>query len=332
MMNEKIRKEFLSQEKEDQARMTVCFEKAVREELDHPERYLQLLKKKNYHPEEILQLSVKNTPVRVSSEISIRKHTLCQIPYYHTHDFYELVYVYRGKGGQYLAGEREPLRMEAGDVCILTPGKIHAMMPSGKNDIILKLILPRTMAKTLASECRRDTDLSDCANMLKSRNELYLFRLAESDDFSISHLMEALMMELYREKGYSAAAARSMMMLLLVGLNRAKMERQGRSFFYTVTDYIQRHIASAELDELAIQMGYSSRHLARRITEETGSTFSDLLTHIRLQRAAELLADTDLIIEEVACQAGYKNSSGLYKRFQAVYGMSPGEYRRLYRS
>ena len=45
MMNEKIRKEFLSQEKEDQARMTVCFEKAVRAELDHPERYLQLLKK-----------------------------------------------------------------------------------------------------------------------------------------------------------------------------------------------------------------------------------------------------------------------------------------------
>lgn len=113
MMNEKIQKEFLKQEKEDQARMTVCFDKAVREELDHPERYLQLLKKKKYHPEEILRLSVKNTPVRVSSEISIRKHTLCQIPYYHTHDFYELVYVYRGKGGQYLAGEREPLCWKA---------------------------------------------------------------------------------------------------------------------------------------------------------------------------------------------------------------------------
>ena len=129
--------------------------------------------------------------------------------------------------------------------------------------------------------------------MLESRNELYLFRLTESDDFSVSHLMEALMMELYREKGYSAAAVRSMIMLLMVGLDRAKMERQSRSFFYTVTDYIQ--------------------------------------SHIRLQKAAELLADTDLIIEEVACQAGYKNSSGLYKRFQAVYGMSPGEYRRLYR-
>lgn len=75
-------------------------------------------------------MSVKETPVRVSSEISIRKHTLYQIPYYHTHDFYELIYAYRGRGGQYLAGEKDALRMETGDVCLLTPGKIHAMMPS----------------------------------------------------------------------------------------------------------------------------------------------------------------------------------------------------------
>lgn len=330
-MHEIIQKEFLHQEKEDQARMTVYFERAVREELDHPERYLQLLRKKNYHPEEILQLSLKDTPVRVSSEISIRKHTLCQIPYYHTHDFYELVYVYRGKGGQYLAGEKEPLQMGPGDMCLLTPGKIHAMMPSGKNDIVLKLILPRTLVKQLSSECRRDSDLTGWADILESRNELYLFRTAGTDNFSISHLMEALMMELYREKGYTAAAVRSLLMLLLIGLGRAKMERQGRSFFYTVADYIQSHICSAELDDLAARMGYSSRHLARRIAEETGSSFSELLLHIRLQKAADLLAETDLVIEEVACQAGYKNSSGLYKRFQSVYGMSPGEYRKLYR-
>lgn len=130
MMNEKIWKEFEKQEKEDQVRMTVSFETAVREELDRPERYLHLLQGKKYPAREIFRMSVKETPVRVSSEISIRKHTLCQIPYYHTHDFYELIYVYRGIGGQYLAGEKEALRMETGDVCLLTPGKIHAMMPS----------------------------------------------------------------------------------------------------------------------------------------------------------------------------------------------------------
>ena len=44
-------------------------------------------------------------------------------PYYHTHDFYELIYVYRGRGGQYLAGEKDALRMETGDVCLSTSPK-----------------------------------------------------------------------------------------------------------------------------------------------------------------------------------------------------------------
>ena len=30
-------------------------------------------------------------PVRTGNTFSIHKHTLCQIPYFHTHDFYELV-------------------------------------------------------------------------------------------------------------------------------------------------------------------------------------------------------------------------------------------------
>lgn len=331
MMNTKILEEFTKQELEDQARMTVCFETAVREELDRPERYLQLLQGKNYHPEEILSLSVKETPVRVSSEISIRKHTLCQIPYYHTHDFYEMIYVYRGKGGQYLAGEKEPLLMEEGDICLLTPGKIHAMMPSGKSDIVLKIILPRMMIKHLLAEFRTDDDLTGWADMVDRRNEFYLFQTAETHEFSIRRLVEALMTEMYREQGYTAAVVRSLLILLFIGLDRSKMERRSGSFFYTVVDYIQNHICSAELDDLAVQMGYSSRHLTRRIAEETGSNFSDLVTHIRVQKAADLLVETDLIVDEVACQVGYKNGSGLYKRFQAVYGMPPGEYRKLYR-
>lgn len=133
--------EFEKQEKEDKDRMTSMLETAIREELDCPEHYIDILQGSSRRPGDILRLSVKDTPVRVSSGISIRKHTLCQIPYYHTHDFYELIYVYQGNAGQYLPGEKTALKMSAGDICLLTPGKIHAMLPSGEDDIILKKIL-----------------------------------------------------------------------------------------------------------------------------------------------------------------------------------------------
>lgn len=324
--------EFEKQEKEDKDRMTSMLETAIREELDCPEHYIDILRGSSRRPGDILRLSVKDTPVRVSSGISIRKHTLCQIPYYHTHDFYELIYVYQGNAGQYLPGEKTALKMSAGDICLLTPGKIHAMLPSGEDDIILKMILPRQLMGQILEELRSEERYKERADMLEKRNELYLFRTVQEDALPMKKLMESLMLELYSEQGYKMPSIITLLFLLFIGLEQRNMEYRRSGLVYAVTDYIQRNVCTATIDELAAQMGYSSRHLARRISEETGGNFSDMLMHMRVQRAAELLAETDLTMEEIAGQAGYGSTSGLYKRFHAVYGMSPGEYRKLCQS
>lgn len=331
-MIEVLRKEFERQEKEDQDRMTICFEKAVREELDLPEKYLQLLHGKKYSPKEIMELSVRETPVRVASELSIRKHTLCQIPYYHGHDFHELIYVYRGKGGQYFPGGQSDIYLSTGDVCLLTPGKIHGMMPVDQEDIVLKLVIPRVWMKWIFAELEKDSDLKNWLKMLHKKNELYFFRARgmRGASASLHQFMELLMMELYRQQGYSMLAVRSLLSLLFIELGRMTAVSSSSNLLQNVIEYIQNHICTADLNMLSAQLGYSSRHLARRIAEETGTSFTELLTQIRLQKASDLLAETELILEEVARQSGYRNTSGLYKRFQAVYGMSPGEYRKLY--
>lgn len=329
-MNEVLRKEFERQEKEDQERMTVCFEEAVREELDLPEKYLQLLRGKEYSAKEIMDLSVRVTPVRVASELNVRKHTLCQIPYYHGHDFYELIYVYRGNGGQYFPGGQPAIHLNTGDICILTPGKIHGMMPADQEDIVLKLVIPRFWMKGILTELEKDSDLKNWVKMLYKKNELYFFRTGGMRGASFHQFMEALLMELYRQQGNSMLAVRCLLTLFFIDLGRMTAEIGSSDLLQNVIEYIWNHICTVDLDMLSAQLGYSSRHLARRIAEETGTSFTGLLTQIRLQKASDLLAETDLILEEVARQSGYRNTSGLYKRFRAVYGMSPGEYRKIY--
>ncbi len=275
--------EFEKQEKEDKDRMTTMLETAIREELDCPEHYIDILRGGSWRPGDILRLSVKDTPVRVASGISIRKHTLCQIPYYHTHDFYELIHVYQGNVGQYLPGGKTALKMRAGDVCILTPGKIHAMLPSEKDDIILKMILPRQLMRQILEELRSEARYKERADMLEKKNELYLFRAVKEDALLMKKLMESLMLELYSEQGYKMPSVITLLILLFIGLGQRDMESRRSGLVYAVTDYIQRNICTATIDELADQAGYGS-------------------------------------------------TSGLYKRFHAVYGMSPGEYRRLCQS
>ena len=50
----------------------------------------------------------------------------------------------------------------------------------------------------------------------------------------------------------------------------------------------------------------------------------------RLRQAAALLAQTELSIEQVAAEVGYADPSAFYRQFAAAFGMTPGEYRRLY--
>ena len=68
--------EFERQEKEDKDRMTTMLETAIREELDCPEHYIDILRGSSFRPGDILKLSVKDTPVRVSSGVSIRKRII----------------------------------------------------------------------------------------------------------------------------------------------------------------------------------------------------------------------------------------------------------------
>lgn len=289
-MNDHLREIFAAQEKEDLDRMTVNFSQAVRKEFHNMPENINGFGKNVYTPGEILAFSIKKTLVRVSSELSLRKHTLCQVPYYHTHDFYELIYAYQGRGGQYLPDEKEPLEMGEGDLCLLTPGKIHAMMPAAEN-------------------------------------ELYRFPAVLGTDMKLKLLMEGLLEEMYRKEGCQRLVVDSLLNLLFVSLERTVMEYRQGGFLYAVSNYIRKNLPDACLKDVADDMGYSPRHMGRKIMEASGGSFSDLLTRIRLQRAAELLQDTHLPVEAVARECGYQTTSGFYKGFIKIYGMAPGEYR-----
>ena len=59
-----------------------------------------------------------------------------------------------------------------------------------------------------------------------------------------------------------------------------------------------------------------------------GQNISVYLREIRLKKAAELFASTNLSVSEVAEQVGYMNQSKFAAVFKKQYGQTPLEYRR----
>jgi len=89
----------------------------------------------------------------------------------------------------------------------------------------------------------------------------------------------------------------------------------------------ERFIGGITIEEAAGELGISSGHLSRLFKQETGFTFVDYLTQVRVKRAAELLRDPRVRVYEVADLVGYSDPRYFAGVFRKITGMTPREYR-----
>ncbi|HIV40979.1 MAG TPA: helix-turn-helix transcriptional regulator, partial [Candidatus Mediterraneibacter guildfordensis] len=69
-------------------------------------------------------------------------------------------------------------------------------------------------------------------------------------------------------------------------------------------------------------------YLSRLFKNEVGQTFSKYLMEFRLRKAANLLENELLKINDVAMLVGYNDVSHFIQYFKKIYGCTPEEYRR----
>lgn len=82
------------------------------------------------------------------------------------------------------------------------------------------------------------------------------------------------------------------------------------------------------LKEIAGQASMSAEHFRRLCQESIGISPMKHLHQLRMQRAADLLASTNLKIEAVALEIGYVFASTFSNTFQKWSGLRPSEYRQ----
>ena len=93
-----------------------------------------------------------------------------------------------------------------------------------------------------------------------------------------------------------------------------------------VLQYMSSHSDVATLKCIASHFSYHPNYLSSLLRRETGKSFSELLLAQRMEKAALLLSETGLSVEEIAPMLGYGNSSNFYKAFRKYYRCSPREY------
>jgi len=112
--------------------------------------------------------------------------------------------------------------------------------------------------------------------------------------------------------------------------NVAVVSAEG-SFLAKVKRIIQRELGNERLnvDFIAREVGISRVQLYRKMLALTGTSVSELLRSIRLQKAAKLLEQKWGPVSQVAYAVGITNLSYFSKIFKGKYGITPSEYEGL---
>src|SRR5207249_8986583 len=84
-----------------------------------------------------------------------------------------------------------------------------------------------------------------------------------------------------------------------------------------------------DLDQIARIAAISKFHLVRVFDEITGTTPHHFLACLRMQRAKELMLNSQFSITDICMEVGYTSLGSFSKTFSSLVGVSPQDFRAL---
>jgi len=247
---------------------------------------------------------------------------MSELPTYHQHDGYQLVYMIKGQVSFMV--DDEIFRLTKGDLFYIPKNLPHAIVSIDEEPEGIVIQFKDDILPT-----------------------------------EIEHLPEYTFVNIILKKGVGGLAFRDIHYDILEGLIHAAGIGKVTSLFNTL-DYLGHNIACAEsLSKRSIQeddtsvsarahqyllehykddvklsqiADYCHQHeaaLCRTYKRETGMTIFQHLQFIRIESACTMLRNTSYSIAEVAYSCGFNTPSSFNRLFQEKMGMTPGEYRKI---
>ncbi len=104
---------------------------------------------------------------------------------------------------------------------------------------------------------------------------------------------------------------------------------QADGVYDKIVEYVNENFVRYDLslEQLAAEANISKAQMSKIFRAKTGTCYIDYVTNLRMEKARELLAETNLGVKEIFGQVGYIDSTNASKKFKAIYNMTPSAYR-----
>ena len=114
-----------------------------------------------------------------------------------------------------------------------------------------------------------------------------------------------------------------------IQLRNDKAGKKHDSLIIKAQEYIKENYQNETLSlhDVAAQVGLSNSHFSTTFKQETGQSFVEFLTGLRMEQAKEMLCFTDMKASQISYEIGYKDPHYFSYLFKKTQGCTPSEYR-----
>ncbi len=252
---------------------------------------------------------------------------------FHTHDYFFFKYAYKGSFESINDRFGNVIKVQEGELYIGQPNASHAVCVHDNLNVIMICFI-----------IRKDAMFRTFLPLLIGYKDFFQFLLNPSldessdeyvhlkphDDGNLVRLIKMIVIEAANKKDDSPVIIESLMHAFLAQVAReastGNVFDEGDHFADEVVEYISQNIKSCTLESVAGHFSYSANYFSTLLSQKLDRTFSQIVSEQRMNRAVLMLEGTDLSVEEISRQLGYKTKSGFHKAFREHYGTTPRAY------
>lgn len=233
----------------------------------------------------------------------------------HWHDHLEIHYIIEGTALERC--ENDFFTVNAGECIIINSNELHEGIDG--NCRYLCILIPQHFAKNnniILNRIIKDSKIEEFAKCI-----IQEYKNGEkAGDIAITGYVALILSTLYRnyvfkeinEENYKAYSQRILL------LNE-------------VVKFIHENFSEdIELNGIAERFNINMYHFCHIFKDFTGKTFKEYLNKVRVDKAEQLLINTDATIGEIAFLSGFNDSNYFSRKFRQLKGKSPREIRNAF--
>jgi len=279
-----------------------------------------------------------------NDKVFIRKYSPCdEAPKLHRHKYIQINYVNSGRGIHYI--NDRCIGIKKGDIFVIPPYVPHSIVKS--DDVELEIFEFEFSTKFILPSGASVEDTGSYMDFAYLEPFIVMeeavkpkFDLPEKLRLEIEEILGEALGEFSKKRPGYLLIIKALLLKLLVITGRAytdeikgtEFERlfdEYKSVVENAVSYIDENFSrDIKLKEVADTIGYSRSRFSYLFKSVMGQTFIEYLTKVRMEKAADLLLNSNKSITDIACSVGFNTISNFNKAFKAHMGKSPRSYRK----